>query len=328
MRSTDSYLAEALKGDYGQRSENRLTQVLAASYNYSQGFRRLLCIFLDIRGPRPIEAMTQQHGKSADEKARFDVCLLDARLSKQVIIENKLDDKLTLEQLHKYSTFSPHRVALVKRKPSVTKKGWRICCWGDLYAHLEGAMSKYDENTVDRFVIQNILAHMEDIGVNAVTRIDGDKLNSLGKTLHEIRTNDKRQGGFIVEPGIFETAEKCISVLHSIYKMSREDAFFKKSIFRKYSFKPHFIYYEASGREPPRYVIGMVVQPQRRGHRVHSLHTTISLYKDRAFRLHVYWIGRDPETHCERTEFKCKTKDLSSEAYAERVISLWKKWMR
>lgn len=100
-----SYLAEVLKGNYGNYSEDRLSQIFSATFNNSTFFKRAFLHTISITKIPEFNKLiskTQMNFGSSNEDARIDIIIYkDNRPF--IIIENKVESPLTKSQIIKYN---------------------------------------------------------------------------------------------------------------------------------------------------------------------------------------------------------------------------------
>jgi len=329
-----TYLHDALKGGYDSHSEDRLSQVFAASFNHSALFRKAFYAFADIPPLAFPNARTQLCDKLNGTQGRLDVCLYD-RNTRKVIIENKIDAPLYVNQLTKYSRL--HSSALVKKialvktffEPFADNKGWKILHWGDLYRKVAEGKQVIDAGSTDGFVIDNFLSHLEEIGLKTVTRITSAELVGLAKAVHRMRSPKKCN--FSLKMPAFEVAQRYISMLENIVEMTKEEPIIRKSVKKNYRFNPWFGGWQEGDDRVDRmhFMIGADINLSRhRRHRVRTVGTAILFYDKKPAKCSIktYWQGKE-DTYFRNAE-TYKGKDLVFDSYAKQVISLWRRWLK
>jgi len=326
--TADSYLSEALKHDYPPHSENRLSQVFAASFNHSHRFRDLFHSFTRIPSFVDSRALTEQH--TAD--GRLDICICDKH-GRKAIIENKVDAPLTVRQLRRYAREhqDAKKIALVRDffEPFSSQTEWRICHWGDFYRHLVRGIEHGAQASVDHFVISNIITYLEDMDLNTVSAIELHDLDVMAQSLVKLRAL-KPDATLPIYPSggsVFETANSFTSMLRSIVERSKSEPSITRKAAKNYRFAPYLKHHAATWDSRPYFEMGVSIRAHPRNKKVRAIYTAIRLYDgDRDnHRVVVYKMMKDGQQRL--CPHRGKGDVLEFESYCEHVINLWRKWL-
>src|SRR5688572_14452767 len=98
----DQYLIEAIKGNYENHSEDRLSQIFSASFNHSEVFRQRVCEFFGCPSLCEAACCTQQPYLAGKARARIDMLIRSRSNRPLVVVENKLEAGFAPDQLKRY----------------------------------------------------------------------------------------------------------------------------------------------------------------------------------------------------------------------------------
>lgn len=251
---SNGLFVQMLEGDYGNYSEDRLTQITAACFNQSVAFRNIFLTFLGVSKklvPSKCTARTQ-----ISTVGRLDLAIYSG--SRIVaIVENKVDAPLHPNQLKNYSSDmglkSAKKIALVKNYfPHDRAYGeWEILHWRDFYLALVGRVgaSKYLP-AIDNFIAQNFINYLENANMHVPTRISKSAMNALAKTLHGLRFAEKtKYNWFGLKADVFQTAADWVRMMESIFEESRVTKQIAKVAKKNYRFSPQLGHWWEDGRD-------------------------------------------------------------------------------
>jgi hypothetical protein len=198
----DNYLSEALHGDYGHNSEDRLTQIFCAAFNHSEPFRQHVGKFLGCDRLRLSKCETQKYFEGR-EAGRIDIAIHARGGQLQAVIESKLECKLTSLQLQKYNKIE--EVGRCRQKFCLAKKyefpladadGWEIKYWSDFRLFLMNSRIKKDS------VIGDFMAILRGHGMEIPSKINRADLRTLANIFHNMRF--EKEPSFIAKSSAFE----------------------------------------------------------------------------------------------------------------------------
>ena len=192
MNSSLGLFTECTRYNDKAASENRLTQVFAAAFNYSPTVRKT---FLDLIGcnesSRDAFIATQQQLKGS---SRPDMLVyLDGGLKKFIVIESKTDLKqIAKEQLDGHRFFAKKKgmaemFVLISRYRYDVPDGWRSVLWYDFTQKLQ-KKDKTFPDTIDEFVCHNFIDFLKEYGYMKSTSITTENFVSASRCIKNIRT--------------------------------------------------------------------------------------------------------------------------------------------
>jgi len=254
------FLAEAIAGGYGARSENRLTQVFAATINHVPGFGQAMGRLLGLPPATGYAAVTQV--ATAGHDGQLDLLIRDRGTGRVLaVIESKIDAPLTREQLRKYDRLlrctpelggqGVRRIALIRwRDAALRESTWRMRYWSEIY-QAACAVLRSAPSPLERHIVSWFLAHMESLHMDLPIRIPHPALRGLSKVLAEIRDNKRPYPPLILGGGAsaFQVAQRYLDYLASIVEASKQDPLIARRIGKNYRFSPHlaYVYHEDAG---------------------------------------------------------------------------------
>lgn len=187
-----NYLSEVISGGYQSYSENRLSQIFAASFNQSKQFQRKFFNFVGYRIKKGIYSARREVSQVfRGGKGRNDI-IIDRKIFNkkldEIVIENKIEEQLGNIQLKNYNKISglpQKRVALIKSCYEIIddKLNWNVKHWHEFYLYLKNQKYK----TIDDFVIKNFLNHMEELQMDAVNTITKEELIKISNFFYNTR---------------------------------------------------------------------------------------------------------------------------------------------
>jgi hypothetical protein len=219
-RMGETYFSEALDGGYKYGSEDRLSQIFSASFNYSKVFRQGVSGFFKLGRLGQAASVTQRQYRVRKGRAKLDILLHNQKGEPLAAIENKIEAPLKRKQLKKYNSIDEikgcPKICFVKyyKGKSDLQNQWDIRYWGDFYLHLV-SMKARDEFT-DHF-----MATLKEYGMERPSEIKKAELIMLARALHSIRFLDKP---FISNSGpTFETLVTLERFLEDLFRKAAKD---------------------------------------------------------------------------------------------------------
>jgi len=252
----EGFVTQALTGNYDPLSENRLTQLTAASFNHSAVFRRCFLEFLGVRKGRTTtncRALPQQSIWRRRELGHLDLEI--TRGGRTVaIVENKVDAPLRARQLRFYAggprLKSAKKIALVQNYFDFTEGAgeWDVLHWRDFYLVLCACLDREKlahATDTDTFILQNFKEYLETAHMHAPTVITKTDLNDLALMLHGLRYPDKTKFKTIhLKDTVFQTAADWIRMMESIFEDSQLMSRLNKAARKQYRFTPCIFHWD------------------------------------------------------------------------------------
>jgi hypothetical protein len=266
-KTQEGFVTQLLDGDYRSLSEDRLTQLAAASFNQSRVFCGCFLRFLRVRGAEKtanVTARTQWPVWRKGKLGRLDLVI--TRGDRPVaIVENKVDAPLHARQLRLYSGVPAlklvKKIALVRHYFELqgVSGEWRVLHWRDFYLLLCNRLNgKQPVPEIDRFVIRNFIQYLEAAHMHVPHKISRGDMNDLARTLQRLRFADKTDfKETYPKSEVFETASDWIRMMESVFEESRLVTKLTKAARKKYRFSPcisHWQEDEARGKENYRWI--------------------------------------------------------------------------
>ncbi len=151
------YLVESLKYDVPALHEDRLTQVLCATFNESVYFKILFLKFLEIPNRPQLIAKTQVSNENAPSRPDLVIYSKD---KPYILIESKVGAKSNREQQKLHSKLKVRHNFLLVRDPVVEtriSKEFTKITWYELFIFLQYYSNK-TTNPIDRFLVQKLIS--------------------------------------------------------------------------------------------------------------------------------------------------------------------------
>ena len=333
------FVTQLLDGDYRSFSEDRLTQLTAASINHSRAFRRCFLQFLGL-SKRDFLADNNAETQTAvwyrQELGRLDLVINRHRRT-VAIVENKVDATLFPKQLRNYSAASELRLAkkfaLVRDFFSAGSAfdGWKILHWRDFYlalCHLLQSQKRVAD--IDRFIIQNFIEYLEEANMHVPTRISKAAMNGLAKTLHGLRyVEETNYRWFALKADVFQTAADWVRMMEAIFQDSRADTRIAKAARKNYRFSPQVGHWweQRRGKSKAYRWIGIHAQvcfPKPRG-RTKTLGIGLFVNDNKVWSIIAFrnWTVSDRIDECKLAD---SHSDVVLADLTRKVLKKWKSW--
>ncbi|HVS33984.1 MAG TPA: hypothetical protein VMS17_00255 [Gemmataceae bacterium] len=319
------FVLDAIKGSYGEQSEDRLTQVFCACFNNSRRFRELFLRFIRYkRGAGHFRARTQQQYAIRGASCRADILIGEAGSLPAIVVENKIDAPLKAQQLKNYNLVGDfcdtRKIALVKHYFEMEYVDpWKIKHWADFHSVL--TTSRSGGNAIDSFVLREFVELLEELGMARALVITKKRLQELAQFIKSIREPKPYLHLPLVTP--FETAADYLGMLEDIVNQMQEEPFFRKRLGKKARFSPWLGSWwygndAAKNRHP---WLGVEISLRKVYKRIAAIHTGI-LFDSKHGSLWVQTCTADKSGNFLAS--KSHPGDLRFESYAEKAISFWK----
>lgn len=171
-------------------SENRLTQVFAAAFNYSATVRKVFFKLIGCKKPYNTAFVATQ--QQDDGTSRPDILVyLEESLQKFIVVESKTDLKqVSKTQLRRHKSFAKkkgtaEKFVLISRHQYNIPDGWTSVLWYDLAQNLTKVNLK--EQSIDSFVCQNFVDFLKEYGYMKSTCITIENFENASKCINNIR---------------------------------------------------------------------------------------------------------------------------------------------
>lgn len=330
-----SYLKEILTGDYSNYNEDRLSQIFSASFNNSNLFKRIFfkTIDSDLKSLSKYRAMTQINYGLTDEDARIDI-IIYSRNKPFIIIENKVNAPLTINQLKKYNNIkelaSCRKLAIVKHyfENFVENTKWEIFHWADFYPNFKKTVENGISNPVDLHIIENFIEHLELMNMSRVNKISHTDLTNFADAISRIRTDGKVSIS-LTNKNIFETGIQFLSILEEIIDLAHQEPLLMKSVGKNFRYNPRLDYWsENEFKENNDLNISITIKLTREINNIKILGAGLFFYNDKpkSYSLLTFAMNNPLGDYVKESLYQ--KKDIVFDEYAKQVISSWKKWLQ
>lgn len=319
----EGYLSEATRGDYAEKSEDRLTQTFAATFNHSPRFRKE---FLKLVGLQPgqaatLQALTQQGYSVEGARSRLDVKLVDENGRAVAIVESKIEAPLYAEQLRRYGVLpgmsKVRKIALVKNYFDLAvPSGWRLLHWADVHGCV-GRVSRDWPEGVDGFITRTFLKRLENLRMGRISVIEENRLRDLARAVQTLA--EEGRAFSLSSANVFETAADYIAMLEELVGHIRLDAALSRRLGKNVRFSSKMGWW-TEDRE--RYFwIGFYTSLRDRRNGFRGIGTGICLYPDgRKYEINTY-----VSTASGYKEFFHKSRSIAFDHYVREALSFWKR---
>ena len=175
-------------------SENRLTQVFAAAFNYSAIVRKAFFKLVGCKKPcKTAFVATQLQEKGTSRPDMF--VYLEENLRKFIVVESKTDLKqISKSQLKKHQSFAKkkgiaEKLVLISRYQYNIPNGWTSVLWYDLAQNLTKLNLDKSEKSdfIDGFVCKNFVDFLKEYGYMKSTCITVENFENASKCINNIR---------------------------------------------------------------------------------------------------------------------------------------------
>lgn len=329
------YLKEILTGNYSNYNEDRLSQIFSASFNNSILFKRLFFSTARVKHKSltNYSSQTQINYSLKEEEARIDI-IIYYKDKPVLIIENKVDAPLTMNQIRKYSRISElskcRKIAIVKHyfESFSRSYGWEILHWVDFYVLFKRKYERGISNKIDHYIISNFLEHLELMNMARVNKISKGDLINFSNAIHKIRTDGKPSIS-LVNKNVFETGTQLLSFMEEIIDLAHQDPKLVKSVGRNFRFSPRLEYWylgEVSKNNNLMLVVSITLKKPIKN--VKTLGTGFFFYNKTPNKYATITFANDSNGGDFIREKEYLKKEIVFDEYAKHVISTWKSWIK
>lgn len=182
------YLCEALKHDVPALHEDRLTQIISATFNESSEFRRLFLRFLEI--PYKTHLRTKTQVGTIGALSRPDL-IIQHRDSAYAVIESKVRAKSCRIQQDLHSKTYAKYYFLICRdavRPGALGRRFKKLTWYELFSFLKSNIS--NERTIGSFLVHQLINYGEQCGMLLPDSILKSDFENACTFLTELRLRD------------------------------------------------------------------------------------------------------------------------------------------
>lgn len=324
-KEDNGYLSEVLSGNYPDKSEDRLTQTFAATFNHSTRFRKG---FWKLIGRNParatfLRARPQQTHSAKGTQSRLDIVIFSASKKPVAIIENKVEAPLYSDQLKRYGVLPEFRhvlkIAVVKNYFDLDVPiGWRIRHWSDIHEAINAASVRWPDEA-GTFIARSFVKRLENLRMARISVIEGKRLRDFARAVHTLR---KEKVAFsLAKANVFETAADYMSMLEELVEHIRTDKVLSRRLGKSVRFSARIQWWRDAAGKPPYLWIGYHTWfPKRNGFR--AIGTGISFYPHNGrYTIDTYAEkpGHDPKN------FVYRGTSLIFDKYAEQALRFWKR---
>ena len=268
----------------------------------------------------------------SDEDARIDI-IIYKKNKPNVIIENKVNAPLTINQLKKYDSIkdlrSCRKLAIVKHYfEGFNNLDWEIYHWSEFYLEFRKLFEREISNPIDKHIIENFIEHLELMNMARVNTIAQADLINFSNTINKIRTNGKIYVS-LANKNIFETGLQFLSILEEIIGLAHQEPLLMKSVGKNFRYSPKIDYWaEDKFKENNNLNITTNVTLSKKINNIKTLGTGLFLDNDKPnyYSFFIYAINNPFDDYVKVVEYK--KKNLIFEEYAKQVINYWKKWLK
>ena len=267
------YLINAAKGKFELTYENRLSRIFSASFNSSTLFRKMFFEFIGF-GKSYIKYFAKTEvcniiydgsliKRFKNKKGLNDITIYYSNEKEPVIIiENKIEADFELKQIEKYNAIIKQnrwkpRKKLLMLKYFKEKEGWESYHWNNFHLYLKDNIKQLNrdyKHEVDKFIINNFLKYLEELGMAYVTKIKKSEFKNVANCIYLITNYSKLEEkpawiSNIYSNGAFATLNNFISMLQDIFSDVRNEPFLRNKIEKKkIQFTPRMGYYPAEDK--------------------------------------------------------------------------------
>jgi hypothetical protein len=278
----NGYLSEVLFGNYPEKSEDRLTQTFAATFNHSARFRKR---FWKLIGRNParatfLRARTQQTHSANGTQSRLDTVIVNASKKPVAIIENKVEAPLYSEQLKRYGILPGFghvlKIAVVKNYFDLEDPpDWKIVHWSEVHGAIDTASAGWPDE-VGTFVARTFLNQLENLRMARISVIEEKRLRDFAKAVHTLR---KERAAFsLAKANVFETAADYMSMLEELVGHIRTDKVLSRRLGKSVRFSARIQWWRDAAGKPPYLWIGYHTWFRKRKNGFRAIGTGISFY--------------------------------------------------
>lgn len=156
---------EATRYDDKATSENRLTQVFAASFNNSSIVRRVFLKTIGIGYVKECFIETQQQSA---ESSRPDMLLfLNNTKTEYCLIESKTESDVSVDQLRRHIEYSKRngsckKLILITLHCANAPQNWISIHWNEVGEKINSELERLKQNSVDCFVAQSFIEFLKE----------------------------------------------------------------------------------------------------------------------------------------------------------------------
>ncbi len=222
------FLSEALKYNVPAFHEDRLTQIVAATFNSSKYFQRIFFEFLKVRPKgKSFEARTQVANNKYFSRPDLIILVDDFPL---VLVESKVEARADKAQQKRHSRMKCRHNFLFVRDPVHEKgieKSFVKVTWFDFFSFLQGK-SKENNNSLDRFLINELVAYGRESSMLMPDKILKSELENAAKFLTQMRLRKFPSVGFQTHSP-FKALDNISTFFERVLLKLKEDVYFAKN---------------------------------------------------------------------------------------------------
>jgi hypothetical protein len=218
------YLVEALKYDVPAFHEDRLTQILSATFNNSAHFRRRFLTFLKVPFREDLSSRTQVANESAP--SRPDLIISTKNGDPYILVESKVSAQTRMAQQDHHARLLVRHNFLFVRDPVIedrVAKSFKKVTWCDFFCFLAALKTK-ETNAKEAFLISELLNYGKECDMLLPDRITIEDMSVASKFLTQTRLRKHPSCGFgDLTP--FRAMENISLFLERVILKMKEDSF-------------------------------------------------------------------------------------------------------
>lgn len=222
------YLIEALKYDVPAFHEDRLTQIIAATFNESALFRRYLFEFLDVPARKgSVQAKTQVSDSTAASRPDLVIFVNE---SPYILIESKVDAVADLAQQNRHQKVRAKYNFLIARDPiqiSNIGKSFRKITWFDFFGFLV-RKNKKTSKSIDSFLLNQLIRFGQEFEMLLPDKILKKDIENACLFFTQTRLRKFPRIGFS-DPSPFKSLENISQFFERVILKLKEDPVLEKA---------------------------------------------------------------------------------------------------
>jgi hypothetical protein len=189
------FLVEALKYNVPAFHEDRLTQVVSATFNESQGFQRLLLKFLRVPYRPGLRSRTQVANEEAP--SRPDLIIFDDERP-YILIESKVEARSDKAQQNRHARMLAVHCFLIVRDPVKQVhigRRFKKVTWGDFFSFIISA-DRMERDSIDCFLIEKLISFGKECKMLMPDRIYKSDFESASALVTQLRLKSSPSHSF------------------------------------------------------------------------------------------------------------------------------------
>jgi len=315
-----TYLSEIIRGGYREYSEERFSQLFKATYNHSKVFQTAI---------NKVFGLSRQKGIVCESEIKFGPDRIDLVLYQAkkpiLIIENKIESKLTLSQLNRYAENELikdfKKCAITRDLPLIEiPTPWKYLNWSDIYQVI--IECNLNKNKIEGYLLGLLATKMEEMGMATVKTISKNELVSLAEAIYQIK--DQEFPKISLSRNSFTAViDKYTGFLHEIYLQTMKQSWSKKLVNKR--FTPWIGHWWPEDKKKKVHLwIGLEFRFKKRIGEINRIGTGIHFYgKKGKYSVDAY--ASDKEENYLPDSKTIRNGNLNLEKYVAETIATWER---